>query len=83
LKSQINPYSLRKSKHLLELLKQPTMNKILKTRKSSYSANEAWDGEFKSEAPKWTEKLIRQESVTDGDWEWAKVIPNLHKNQWA
>lgn len=50
------------------------MNKILKNRKSSPSTNETWDGEFKSEAPKWAERLIREESV-DSDWEWGKVIP--------
>lgn len=56
------------------------MNKILKTRKSSPSANEAWDGEFKSEPPKWAERLIREESV-DSDWEWGNVIPIWRSNR--
>lgn len=58
------------------------MNKILKTRKSSPSTHEVWDGEFKSEAPKWAERLIREESV-DSDWEWGNVIPIWRSNRFG
>ncbi|MDB9516462.1 hypothetical protein PN466_05775 [Roseofilum reptotaenium CS-1145] len=59
------------------------MNNILKTRNSSPSpsTHEAWDGEYKSESPNWAEKLIREESAPDSDWEWGQFIPILHNRQ--
>ncbi|MDJ1178182.1 hypothetical protein PJF56_04825 [Roseofilum sp. BLCC_M91] len=57
------------------------MNNIFKTRTSPHSTSETWDGEYKSETPKWTEKLILQDSGADSDWEWGKVIPVWHNQK--
>ena len=57
------------------------MNKTINTRLSYLSANEVWDGEFKLEAPHSTEKLIPEDSTTDSEWEWGKVIPIWHNHQ--